>query len=203
MENEKTQENTNNLATLYTALSKAQGEMEMALKQSTNPYFRSRYADFASVIKASREHLTKHGLCVIQRILTKGDKMVLNTMLAHSSGASIDSEMFINPPKSDIQSIGSYITYIKRYMYAAIVGIATTDDDGESAMKGARAIDGVQVTEVKGLISKLHGKDELEKLLKWCQIDKVEEITQDKYSAVTAALNAKIAKQNKEENDGL
>jgi len=42
--------------------------------------------------------------------------------------------MPIELAKRDPQSIGSAITYFRRYSYAAIVGIAQMDDDGESAM---------------------------------------------------------------------
>jgi hypothetical protein len=43
--------------------------------------------------------------------------------------------MTVNPPKQDIQSLGSYLTYLRRYTYSAIVGVVASeeDDDGEAA----------------------------------------------------------------------
>lgn len=120
---------------LFTALAKSQGEMVLAKQSSSNPFFKSKYADLTEIVNSSRPALVKHGLCVSQRILV-GDlgNNILSTILGHSSGQWLESTTSINPPKSDIQSMGSYITYLKRYSYAAIVGVATTDDDGEQAM---------------------------------------------------------------------
>src|SRR3990167_1017089 len=50
------------------ALSKAQAIMEGAKKTSTNPFFRSKYADLAEVWDTCRKPLTDNGLCVIQSI---------------------------------------------------------------------------------------------------------------------------------------
>ena len=122
---------------LYTALAKAQAEMETASLNAQNPFFKNRYADLAQIVKASRPALTKHGLCVLQQILAQDDgNTILVTILAHSSGQSIESRMRIVPPKTDVQTLGSYITYLRRYSYAALVGIVTgdEDDDGEGAV---------------------------------------------------------------------
>ena len=51
---------------LADALSKAQSEMKGAQKKSTNPFFKSNYADLHTCIEASFPHLTKYGLSVIQ-----------------------------------------------------------------------------------------------------------------------------------------
>lgn len=120
---------------LFGALSKAQGEIQIASLNRQNPYFKSKYADMASIVGVSREPLAKNGLCIIQQIQANGDLGYLITKLGHSSGQWIESRMKIQPPKNDVQSLGSYLTYIKRYAYAAIVGIATgDDDDAELAM---------------------------------------------------------------------
>jgi len=132
MQNESTELNH-----IFEALAKAQQEMELASLDKKNPFFKSQYADLASVVRASRPYLAKNGLSVIQRVLTKeSGQMVLSTRLGHASGQWIESEMAISPPKNDIQSLGSYITYLRRYNYSAIVGVASgDDDDGEKAME--------------------------------------------------------------------
>ena len=124
---------------LFGALAKAQGEMELASKTSQNTFFKSTYADLAQIIKASRSALVSNGLCVSQRILVDEGTMVLSTVLGHQSGQWIESIVPVNPPKTDVQNIGGYITYLKRYAYAALVGVATEDDDGESAMAESRS----------------------------------------------------------------
>ena len=132
---------TENLNELFTALAKAQEEMEIAKLDSTNPFFKTKYADLASVVKASRPYLSKNGICIIQRIAPNGNgARYLFTRLCHSSGQWMESKMQIDPPKNDIQSLGSYITYLRRYTYASIVGVVTSeeDDDGEGGMKEDR-----------------------------------------------------------------
>jgi len=126
---------------LMEALAKAQGEMEAAKTDSSNPYFKSRYADLASVVKASRPVLAKHGLCVMQRLMTDDSGCYLYTRLGHTSGQWIESKAPINPMKKDAQALGSEITYFRRYAYSALVGVVATgeDDDGERAMAEVRA----------------------------------------------------------------
>lgn len=125
------------LGELFAALAKAQAEMPIAGLNASNPFFKSKYASLIDLVKASRPSLTKNGLCVSQIITKEG----LCTILGHSSGQHLKSIMAINPQKPDIQSLGSYITYLKRYSYAAIVGVfaGDEDDDGEAAMEQERS----------------------------------------------------------------
>jgi hypothetical protein len=139
------------LKDLFTALSKAQAEMETAELSSENPFFKTRYADLAAIVKASRPALTKHGLCIIQQIITHEDaQTMLHTMLCHTSGQWVESRVRIVPPKNDVQSIGSYITYLRRYSIAAICGIVSSDDDdGEMAVAHNRQVQSKPVQSAK------------------------------------------------------
>lgn len=159
------------LTNLFTALAKAQAEMQTAGLSKENPYFKSRYADLAEVVRASRPSLTKHGLSVMQQILTNEDgQQILYTILGHNSGQFIESRMRIVPPKNDIQTLGSYITYLKRYSYAALVGLVATDedDDGEVAMIAARDI------VAKGPSTKYNPKDQSFETISKDQLDELE-----------------------------
>jgi hypothetical protein len=117
------------LGELAGALAKAQAEMGAALKGSDNPFFKSSYADLASIIEAARP-LSTHGLAVTQ--FPCGGELV--TMLIHSSGQWLKSRYTIKPVKDDPQGRGSALTYARRYAYQAIAGLASADDDGEGAM---------------------------------------------------------------------
>ena len=121
------------IAQLAEALSKAQGKMKNAVKDSANSYFKSNYADLASVVDACRESLSVNGLSVCQLPTMRDGKMVLEYMLLHSSGEYIASELEMTPLKLDPQGIGSAVTYARRYTLAAIAGVATEDDDGNAA----------------------------------------------------------------------
>ena len=118
---------------LNAALSKAQSEIQSAEKDGTNPHFRSQYATMASLLDACRVPLTKNGLAVIQLPAVAGNDVVLTTSLRHVSGQSVETVLNIPVTKMDAQGIGSAITYACRYSLAAMVGIASADDDGNAA----------------------------------------------------------------------
>ena len=124
------------MTNLHAALCAAQAEMGSAQEGGYNPHFRSSFATLTDLINASRPALTKNGLAVTQYPESDGESTYLITMLLHSSGESIESrvKMVLDKP-SDVQSFGKTMTYLKRYVYAAMVGITISDaedDDGNS-----------------------------------------------------------------------
>jgi hypothetical protein len=125
---------------LIMALAKAQGQIKAAPKDSDNPFFKSKYADLASVWDACREPLAKNGLAVIQRPNpTDGATVSLTTILAHESGEWIRGTLVMRPVKADPQGIGSCLTYARRYALSAMVGICSEeDDDGNKASQKSR-----------------------------------------------------------------
>jgi hypothetical protein len=129
------QHRSEQLNELFSALAKAQSEMKPAGLNSENPYFKTKYAALSDIVKVSRPALTKYGLCVIQEIRQSADgTSCLQTVLGHSSGQWISSTMKIFPPKPDVQTLGSYITYLRRYSYAALVGVVTSDEDDDAEL---------------------------------------------------------------------
>jgi hypothetical protein len=119
---------------IATALAKAQGAIEGAVKGSTNPHFRSKYADLGAVWEACREHLTKNGIAVVQAIASGETRAVMVTRLVHSSGQWIeDGGIPLIASKDDMQGLGSALTYARRYGLMGMVGIAPEDDDGNAA----------------------------------------------------------------------
>lgn len=122
-----------NLTELAKALVEAQKEMKNATKDAVNPFFKSQYADLNSVINACRDTLNRHGIAVTQTMELQGEKTCLNTTLLHVSGQWIGSSLPLNPVKNDPQSMGSNISYARRYSLQAIVCIGAEDDDGQTA----------------------------------------------------------------------
>jgi hypothetical protein len=149
-------EQTEQINELAMALSKAQGKITGALKDSENPFFSSKYADLASCWDSCRAALSENGLCVIQTT-KRGEPVMINwettnqktgevttynvashefivsTMLAHSSGQWIRTDLALIPRDVTPQGIGAAFTYGRRYGFAAIVGLAQIDDDGNAA----------------------------------------------------------------------
>ena len=119
---------------LAAALSKAQGEIEGAVRGSNNPAFRgSKYADLSAVWDAIRAPFSKHGLCVVQGLSSAENGVECETMLCHSSGQWISESLFIPADKLNAHGYGSAATYARRFGLQAIAGIAPIDDDGNAA----------------------------------------------------------------------
>jgi hypothetical protein len=126
----RTSEQINELAA---ALSKAQGEIEGASKARDNTYFKSKYADLASVWDACREPLAKNGLAIIQMPRTDGNVVTIETRLVHASGQWVEDAVTAVAKDEGPQAIGSVVTYLRRYSLQSIVGVAPEDDDGNAA----------------------------------------------------------------------
>jgi hypothetical protein len=119
------------MSEIYKALSKAQSKMKGAVKDSTNPHFRSRYADLESVIDALKAPFAEAGLSYYQSVSEDGQRLI--TTIAHESGETISGSVPLIIGKNDMQGVGSAITYARRYGLAALAGVAQTDDDGNAA----------------------------------------------------------------------
>jgi hypothetical protein len=128
---------------LYAALADAQAEMSHASRESTNPYYNSRYADLSQVMDAARGPLNKHGIAILQMPFTRAGRAVVVTRFGHKSGQWIESELELTPmqkqkdgPWVRVESphaMGSAISYARRYSLLAMSGIATDDDDANAA----------------------------------------------------------------------
>jgi hypothetical protein len=120
---------------IATALAKAQGAIKNAKKDSANPFFKSTYADLASVAEACRPQLAANGIAVVQAPSTGDDGRVsVETMLVHSSGQWMSETVSVKPKDDGAQALGSVITYLRRYSLAAFAGVAPEDDDGNAAV---------------------------------------------------------------------
>lgn len=106
--------------------------MTHASKDRTNPHFGSKYADLASIMDAIREPLSSNGLAVAQLVTSNADGVTCTTRLLHSSGESIEAACWLPVVQKTPQSYGSTITYARRYSLAALVGVASEDDDGNA-----------------------------------------------------------------------
>lgn len=130
---EPTQTFSPSIGALAQALAKAQGAMGGALKDSSNPFFKSKYADLESVWSACRKALADNGLAVIQTTDHADSGIRIITTLVHSSGEWVRGVLPIMAKDQTPQGTGSAITYARRYALAAIVGVYQTDDDAEAA----------------------------------------------------------------------
>lgn len=130
-------EMTPTISKLAEALAKAQGEIEGARKDSTNPHFKSKYADLESTWAACRKPLSKHGLSVVQMPFDNDGRVGIETMLLHESGEWIKGIISVKASQeANPQIAGSILTYLRRYSLQGAVGIAPEDDDGNAGAGG-------------------------------------------------------------------
>lgn len=122
---------------LFEALCKAQAEFKEAVKLGFNPHFKSSFVDLPELIRATRPALAKYGLSITQALVYQDGEQFIETELGHVSGQSKRSLMKLNAEKPTAQSMGSAITYAKRYAYGSLLCIAIvddSDDDGNEAV---------------------------------------------------------------------
>ena len=124
---------------LFPALVSAQAAGQVALKESTNPHFRSKYADLQSVWEAVSDALEKNDLAIIQAPgRVENGQIFITTRIIHKSGQWLESEASTPLPKQDPQGYGSAVTYMRRYTVSALMGIVSgEDDDGNAASQPA------------------------------------------------------------------
>jgi len=121
---------------IATALVKAQRDFAPALKTSTNPHFRSRYADLAACVEAVIDALNQNGIALVQRTHDSDNGVAVETLLVHESGETISGGILHVPAaKHDPQGYGSALTYARRYSLMAACGIAPEDDDANAAQR--------------------------------------------------------------------
>ena len=120
---------------IATALLKAQTEMSNPKKGSTNPFFKSKYADLNSIREAVIPVLNSNGISVLQPIVHTEGKNFVKTILLHESGELMESLTEIVYNKiNDAQAQGSGISYARRYALQSFVCVGADDDDGQKAV---------------------------------------------------------------------
>lgn len=126
---------------IFAALAAAQMEMGKAVKDTKNEHFRSKYADLASVMDACMGALNKHGICVMQPTGEDETGRFVRTILAHTTGETVECRVPLIVGKNDMQGYGSAVTYARRYGLMSMAGIAPEDDDGNAAAKAPPVVD--------------------------------------------------------------
>ena len=190
---------------IYKAFVKFQPEFKGMKPDSSNPFFKSTYISLDGILETARPILAKNGLAVIQEATGDGDYIFVKTKLIHESGEMIETEVLkMKPQKNDPQSMGSCITYSKRYQLAALLGICECiDDDANTATYGNSSPEqskstgklsakqvgrllaiglkaGIKEPEIKKVIKSEFGKD------------KIEDLSIEAYNSICSRLEVKV-----------
>jgi hypothetical protein len=113
------------------ALCEAKKEFKPIEKNKTNPGFKFDYADLGAYLDATQEALCKHGLFVTQTIDERG----LSTTIRYAHSQDTIQSLIPLKETPTPQAFGSQLTYLRRYSYAAILGLASEDDDANESSK--------------------------------------------------------------------
>jgi hypothetical protein len=131
---------------IATALRDAQAEMPAIHMDAVNPFYKSKYATLGAIIQGSRAVIAKFGLAISQWPTSRPGEIGVTTMLLHVSGEWMQDSAFVSSgvgAKNPAQEAGIAISYLRRYAWAAILGIYTDEDtDGEGIGSGPKVESG-------------------------------------------------------------
>lgn len=128
------------IAKLVTALSSAQKTLRNPALDSVHPHFKGfRYASLGAHIDALRSPLADHGIVVVQGIDSSGNAVSVSTTIAHSSGEWMRSTVGMTmAEKATAQTLGSCVTYLRRYSLAAMLMLTGEDDTDADEDRSAK-----------------------------------------------------------------
>lgn len=116
------------------AFIKAKKEFGPALKDRTNPAFKSKYADLGACLDAVDDALLANGIALMQETFMDENGVTVETVFIHESGETMrGGKLHVPASRQDPQGYGSALTYARRYSLQAACGIAPEDDDGNAA----------------------------------------------------------------------
>lgn len=176
---------------IYAALCKMQAALTTVEKGRQAYNF--KYADLATIWEMIRRPLTDNGLSVTQLVNTENDKTYLITRLMHISGDAIESKALMEYAPKKVTEFGALITYYRRYMLSAMLGIVSDEDidDGkeDNTEKKPSIISAEQLAHIESLIN---GYDDIrQRMVK--AFGSIANISVDKYDMIVNSINKLIA----------
>ncbi len=187
---------SNNISKLTSALAKAQAELRDANKSKEG--YGYKYAPLDEVLKIVRGVLAKHGISFIQtsNFFKEGVLEVTTTLFYEDEFIESKVAAPYNQLRgmNDYQSIGSGLTYLRRYGLSLAVGIASDEDNDAHGQKS------IAKKEKEEILSLLQAtKSDVKKFLKWLGVGSVDELNEEAYYKAKDVLLKKLEKIKKEE----
>lgn len=120
---------------LRAAICEFKKNVEKITKDNDNPFFKSKYADLATILNIIDKPLAEAGLAITSNIEYLAEDLICRTNLTHKDSDEVATSIFpIFGAKP--QEIGSSVTYARRYNIQALLNLAAEDDDGNKANEG-------------------------------------------------------------------
>ena len=121
------------MAKLVEKLLEIQKSIGAVTKSSSNPHFRSKYADLNEVLDVAKEACNKVGVLILQLCGADEKGRYVSTELTDGEG-TLQSKVYFSGSEDNMQKIGAAITYARRFGLLSALVLESEDDDGESAV---------------------------------------------------------------------
>lgn len=126
-------------SSIYKALQACHKDIRKVTKDATNPHFKSKYAPLDEVWDACKEVAEKHGLLILQHVGKENGDIYVATRVVHlESEEWVEHTLPCGLDKNTAQSVGSAITYLRRYGLQPLFGVCPEDDDGNAASQAEK-----------------------------------------------------------------
>lgn len=174
----------------------------MASKSASNGHLRTTYATFDDLVRAVSKPLGDSGFNYSFKQSQEGNNITVSCTVTHADGhsesTSLTSAIEGNKGINNLQALGLTVSYLKRYTLAAMTGVGTEDDDGQSAQPAAPAIELITESDMADLkaVCEEVGKD-YDKWLAWISKNKNYGINHDGILAMPKADKTGAIKQLK------
>ena len=125
---------------LFTSLATLQEKLPIVGKNAINPHFKNTYADLSSIIEVVNSRMSEVGLSYSQIPTADSQNVTVTTIIVHGeSGEWIRGSLSMVAKNPGPQSIGSTITYCRRYALQSFIGLGTADEDDDGEMGHGRS----------------------------------------------------------------
>jgi len=121
----------------FKEMPKALSKLQVAVKNPNRNkkaynYF---YADMDEVLNCIKKPCSENGFSIVQMPFNDGEVLGVETLLIHDSGEYIKGKFGSKLAKQDPQSVGSQVSYYRRYSLLSMFNLSQEDDDGASVSK--------------------------------------------------------------------
>lgn len=145
--------------TLSEKLLKIQKNIGAVTKSSTNPHFKSKYADLNEVYEVAKPALNAEDILILHRA-GKDEHGAFMTTEFVSGSEVIASKVYLSGSEENMQKVGAANTYAKRQGLKALLAMEEADDDGEAAVgrgsgKSVGVKEGPQTTKAAPVAAKV------------------------------------------------
>jgi hypothetical protein len=173
-----------------------------------------QHASLGNVVSTAVPHMSRHGLSHRWDIVQENGSITVTCILTHEGGHS-ESVKLTAPPddsgkKNQIQQVASTITYLERYTFLSITGLAVedqADDDGQAAAQVAEVVEYINTDQINALHAKHVDNDmDMEIFLRWLatssiKAGRLEDIPANMFKTVMSKVDAGIAAKAKASQD--